>query len=129
MASVLSEISIDCANPVLLARFWSEALDYRVFEEEVGLISIGPQSQEVFPVILTFAQVPEAKTIKNRLHLDVSPRELDQQQEVDRLLSLGASYADVGQDVDVSWVVLADPEGNEFCVLAGKDYVEIKKTC
>lgn len=129
MASVLSEISIDCANPVLLARFWSEALDYRVFEEEVGLISIGPQSQEVFPVILTFAQVPEAKTIKNRLHLDVSPRELDQQQEVDRLLSLGASYADVGQDVDVSWVVLADPEGNEFCVLAGKDYVAIKKTC
>ncbi|UXN32106.1 VOC family protein [Glutamicibacter sp. M10] len=129
MASVLSEISIDCANPVLLARFWSEALDYRVFEEEVGLISIGPQSQEVFPVILTFAQVPEAKTIKNRLHLDVSPRELGQQQEVDRLLSLGASYADVGQDVDVSWVVLADPEGNEFCVLAGKDYVAIKKTC
>ncbi|TAP25124.1 VOC family protein [Arthrobacter sp. S41] len=129
MASVLSEISIDCANPVLLARFWSEALDYRVFEEEVGLISIGPQSQEVFPVILTFAQVPEAKTIKNRLHLDVSPRELGQQQEVDRLLSLGASYADVGQDVDVSWVVLADPVGNEFCVLAGKDYVAIKKTC
>lgn len=129
MASVLSEISIDCANPVLLARFWSEALDYRVFEEEVGLISIGPQSQEVFPVILTFAQVPEAKTIKNRLHLDVSPRELGQQQEVDRLLSLGASYADVGQDVEVSWVVLADPEGNEFCVLAGKDYVAIKKTC
>ncbi len=129
MASVLSEISIDCANPVLLARFWSEALDYRVFEEEVGLISIGPQSQEVFPVDLTFAQVPEAKTIKNRLHLDVSPRELDQQQDVDRLLSLGASYADVGQDVDVSWVVLADPEGNEFCVLAGKDYVEIKKPC
>lgn len=119
MASVLSEVSIDCANPVLLARFWSEVLNYRVFEEEVGLVSIGPQTQEVYPVILTFAQVPEVKTIKNRLHLDVRPTELDQQQEVDRLLSLGASYADVGQEQDSSWVVLADPEGNEFCVLSG----------
>lgn len=119
MASVLSEISFDCANPVLLARFWCEVLNYRVFEEEAGLVSIGPQTQEVFPVVLTFVQVPEGKAVKNRLHLDVSPREIEQQQEVDRLLALGASYADVGQDEDASWVVLADPEGNEFCVLSG----------
>jgi len=103
---------------MLLARFWCEVLDYEVREEEVGLVSIGPQSSDA-TVILTFAQVPEPKANKNRLHLDVRPHGTDQQQEVDRLLSLGASYTDVGQDEDVSWIVLADPEGNEFCVLAG----------
>ncbi|MGQ3382568.1 VOC family protein [Glutamicibacter sp. TV12E] len=121
MASVLSEISVDCANPMLLARFWCEVLDYAVREEEVGLVSIGPQNDGGASVVLTFAQVPEQKSTKNRLHLDVRPRGTEQQQEVDRLLSLGATYADVGQDDDVTWVVLADPEGNEFCVLAGSD--------
>jgi len=119
MTSVLSEISVDCANPMLLARFWCEALDYEVREEEAGLVSIGSPAENKSAIVLTFAQVPESKSIKNRLHLDVRPHGAQQQEEVDRLLSLGASYADVGQDDDVSWVVLADPEGNEFCVLSG----------
>ncbi len=119
MASVLSEISVDCANPMLLARFWCEVLDFEVREEEVGLVSIGAPDGNSGAIVMTFAQVPEPKSMKNRLHLDVRPFGTDQQQEVDRLLSLGASYADVGQDEDVSWVVLADPEGNEFCVLSG----------
>jgi hypothetical protein len=59
--------------------------------------------------------VPEAKTVKNRLHLDLRPK--DQQAEVDRLVALGAVHVDVGQDDTASWIVLADPEGNEFCVL------------
>ena len=70
------------------------------------------------PPTLTFAHVPEGKTVKNRLHLDVNPTDREQDEEVRRLLDLGARYADVGQG-DESWVVLADPEGNEFCVLAG----------
>jgi Glyoxalase-like domain len=68
---------------------------------------------------LTFAHVPEGKTVKNRLHLDVNPTDREQDEEVRRLLDLGARRADVGQGA-VSWVVLADPEGNEFCVLADR---------
>jgi hypothetical protein len=71
------------------------------------------------PPTLTFAYVPESKTVKNRLHLDVSPTDREQDEEVRRLLGLGARHADVGQG-DVDWVVLADPEGNEFCVLASR---------
>jgi hypothetical protein len=68
---------------------------------------------------LTFARVPEGKTVKNRLHLDVNPTDREQDEEVRRLLELGARRADVGQ-CEQSWVVLADPEGNEFCVLASR---------
>nr|BFF16215.1 hypothetical protein GCM10025699_75180 [Microbacterium flavescens] len=67
---------------------------------------------------LLFVRVPEAKTLKNRLHLDFRPD--DQDAEVERLLALGATRSDVGQTSDVSWVVLADPEGNEFCVLGSR---------
>ena len=71
------------------------------------------------PPTLTFARVPEGKTVKNRLHLDVNPTDREQDEEVRRLLDLGARHADVGQG-DEDWVVLADPEGNEFCVLASR---------
>lgn len=116
MTSKFTELEIDCADPAALARFWCQVLGYEVQEEEDGLVTIaGP-----VPPTLTFARVPEAKTIKNRLHLDVSPADADQGEEVRRLLGLGARRVDVGQgnEGDVSWVVLADPEGNEFCVLA-----------
>jgi hypothetical protein len=69
------------------------------------------------PPTVGFARVPEGRTVKNRLHIDVNPTDRDQADEVRRLLDLGARRADVGQG-DESWVVLADPEGNEFCVLA-----------
>jgi hypothetical protein len=71
------------------------------------------------PPTLTFAHVPESKIGKNRLHLDLSPTDREQDEEVRRLLDLGARHADVGQG-GASWVVLADPEGNEFCVLADR---------
>ena len=118
MASVLSEIAVDCATPMLVARFWCEALDFEVLEEEAGLVSIGSEAQGEHGLKLTFAQVPEAKSVKNRLHLDLRPQGSSQQEEVDRLLALGASYAEVGQQEDESWIVMADPEGNEFCVLS-----------
>lgn len=121
MASVLSEICLDCSNPMLLARFWCEALNYEVLMEEAGLVSIGSKSQGAGGLTLTFAQVPETKSIKNRLHLDLRPHNTAQADEADRLLSLGASYADVGQHEDEGWIVMADPEGNEFCVLAAND--------
>ena len=71
------------------------------------------------PPTLTFAHVPEGKTVKNRLHLDVSPTDWEEDDEVRRLLDLGARRADVGQG-DESWAVFADPEGNEFCVVADR---------
>ncbi len=115
MTSRFTELAIDCADPHDLARFWCSVLGHEVQEEEAGLVTIG--STGVTPT-LTFARVPEGKTAKNRLHLDLTPTDREQGDEVRRLLDLGASRVDVGQG-DQSWVVLADPEGNEFCVLAG----------
>jgi hypothetical protein len=129
MASKFTELAIDCADPAGLARFWCAVLDYVVQEEDAaeGTVMIGsplvPEGKGrpgPVPPALTFVRVPEAKAVKNRLHIDVSPADREQAEEVTRLLGLGASHADVGQGPGVSWVVLADPEGNEFCVLAGR---------
>ncbi|MEV0414952.1 VOC family protein [Streptomyces sp. NPDC050448] len=126
MASKFTELGIDCADPRGLARFWCAVLDYEVHEEGDGIVTIGspavPDGRNRLgpvPPTLTFAQVPEGKTVKNRLHLDVNPTDREQAEEVRRLLDLGARLADVGQG-DESWIVLADPEGNEFCVLASR---------
>jgi Glyoxalase-like domain len=126
MTSKLTEVAIDCADPVGLARFWCAVLGYAVQDEEEGVVTIGsplvPEGKRrpgPVPPTLTFAKVPEGKTVKNRLHLDVNPTDQEQDEEVRRLLALGARHAAVGQG-DTSWVVLSDPEGNEFCVLAGR---------
>jgi hypothetical protein len=124
MASKFTELAIDCADPVALARFWCSVLDYEVQDEDDGIVTIGspvvPEGKNhpgPVPPTLTFARVPERKTVKNRLHLDVNPTDREQDEEVRRLLDLGARHADVGQRAE-TWVVLTDPEGNEFCVLA-----------
>jgi hypothetical protein len=127
MTSKFTELAIDCADPDGLARFWCSVLDYEVQDTEDGVVTIGspaaPEGKDhpgpVSPT-LTFARVPEDKGIKNRIHIDVNPTDREQDEEVRRLLDLGARYADVGQTGDESWVTLADPEGNEFCVLAGR---------
>jgi hypothetical protein len=126
MTSRFTELAIDCADPGALARFWCAVLDYEVQHEDDEIVTIGSpvlrdgrnHSGPVAPT-LTFARVPEGKTVKNRLHLDVSPTDREQAEEVRRLLDLGARHADVGQG-EQSWVVLVDPEGNEFCVLADR---------
>jgi hypothetical protein len=108
-------IVIDCADPRRLADFWMRALDYQqafATPQEIGIES-SDDPDDRLPA-LVFVRVPEPKQAKNRLHLDLNPS--DQDAEVQRLVALGARRADVGQ-ADVSWVVLADPEGNEFCVL------------
>jgi len=126
VTSKFTELAIDCADPGGLARFWCSVLGYEVRDEDDGIVTIGsplvPEGRSrpgPVPPTLTFARVPEDKTVKNRLHLDVNPTDREQHEEVRRLLDLGARYANVGQG-DESWVVLADPEGNEFCVLAGR---------
>jgi hypothetical protein len=124
MAGKFTELAIDCADPAALARFWCAVLDYEVQDEDDEIVTIGSPAVPggrtrpgPVPPALTFARVPEGKTVKNRLHIDINPTDRPQDDEVRRLLDLGARHADVGQG-DVSWVVLTDPEGNEFCVLA-----------
>src|SRR5690349_18275600 len=115
MVSRWEQIVVDAEDPARLARWWAEALGYQVVHEEPDEVQIRRTPDEL-PGLL-FTPVPEAKTVKNRLHLDLRPD--DQEAEVERLVNMGARPADIGQG-EVSWVVLADPEGNESCVQAGK---------
>ena len=116
MTSTLSEVLIDCNDCELVAQFWCAVLGWEVLDrDEEGDVEIGTPGG---PVRLLFLPVPEPKTLKNRIHLDVHAVDGDQEAEVERLIALGATHVDVGQG-EQSWVVLADPEGNEFCVLAG----------
>ncbi len=123
MTSRLTEIVIDCHQPRELAEFWCAVLDYEIIDEQAGFVEISSWRptveavrERVNPPALMFVRVPEGKVVKNRLHLDVSPIDRGRDEEVERLLALGARHVDIGQ-WDRSWVVLADPEGNEFCVL------------
>ena len=115
MTSRFSELCIDCRDAKSLAAFWLDVLDWQIADAtDTAVQIVAPQGGAP---MLTFLQVPEPKTVKNRLHIDVNPKDREQSEEVDRLLALGATRADVGQGTDVAWVVRADPEGNEFCVL------------
>ncbi|MER7195329.1 VOC family protein [Streptomyces flaveolus] len=105
MTSRFTELAVDCHDPERLAAFWCEVLDFAVIDRSEGKVEIGswtPTVEEVrarqMPPTLVFLQVPEGKAVKNRLHLDVT-------------------RTHVGQGPDRSWVVMSDPEGNEFCVL------------
>lgn len=109
------QVVIDSRDPVALGRWWADALGWVVLNDSAEEFEIRP-SEHRLPGLM-FGSVPETKESKNRLHLDFRP--VDQQAEVDRLLRLGARRVDVGQG-SVPWVVLADPEGNEFCVLAAE---------
>jgi predicted enzyme related to lactoylglutathione lyase len=115
MASRWEQIVVDCADPARLARWWAEALGYQIVHEAPDEVEIRRHPDEL-PGVL-FGLVPDAKTVKNRLHIDLRPD--DQEAEVERLVDMGARPVDIGQKA-VSWVVLADPEGNEFCVLAAR---------
>ncbi|MFI8529436.1 VOC family protein [Streptomyces aquilus] len=124
MTSRFTELAVDCHDPERQAAFWCEVLDFKVIERGEGKVEIGswvPTVEEVrarqMPPTVLFVQVPEGKSVKNRLHLDVSPIDRGTEDEVARLLALGATRTDVGQGAGRSWVVMEDPEGNEFCVL------------
>lgn len=118
MASRISEIILKCRDPELLARFWCEVLDFVELDREGDDIEIGPR--EGFggaqpTIILSRDDLPRTGLL--RLHLDVNAVDRDQDAELERLLALGARPVDVGQTGEESWHVLADPEGNEFCLL------------
>ena len=120
MPTRLVHLALDAADPGRLARFWAAALHWEVAAEEAGVANVWPRGYrypDPVALPLVFLAVPEAKTGKNRVHLDLATESATHQEaEVERLLGLGAVRADIGQG-DVPWVVLADPEGNEFCIL------------
>ncbi|SOD71107.1 hypothetical protein SAMN05892883_0695 [Jatrophihabitans sp. GAS493] len=115
MANRISALAVDCTDPRRLADFWCAVLGYEISEvDDEGDISIAGDGP---PFRIDFLRVPDgAKGAKNRLHLDLNATDRDQAAELARLLDLGAVSVDIGQG-DVSWHVLADPEGNEFCLL------------
>ena len=116
MASRIDSIAIDCHDIRLVADFWTGVLGWEITEVEGDdYLSIGPADGST-PTI-DFLRVPEAKTIKNRLHLDLRADGTTTADEIARVESLGATRVDIGQDPSVTWTVLADPEGNEFCIL------------
>jgi Glyoxalase-like domain len=115
MALEWEQTIIDAADPIALGQWWANALGWVAVGDSESEYEIRPAPDRL-PGLL-FVPVREPKTEKNRLHLDFRPDDRDA--EVERLLALGAVRADVGQG-EQSWVVLADPEGNEFCVLSSR---------
>jgi hypothetical protein len=115
-AAPLAAVVVDAADPAGLARFWVEAAGWPIGFISDNMVSLHRPGDR--PPYIEFVRVSDMKTGKNRVHLDVAPRLADDRDaEVERLLGLGARHVDVGQDPEVTWVVLADLESNEFCVL------------
>ncbi len=117
MGSRWYAVVVDATDPARLARWWAEVLGYKITFEAPDEVAIA-RDEHSSPG-LVFVPVPEPKQVKNRLHIDLNPD--DQEAEVERLVDMGARRTDVGQGDDVTWVVLADPEGNEFCVLSARE--------
>ncbi|GAA4713328.1 VOC family protein [Phytohabitans rumicis] len=113
MGSRWENLVVSALDPARLARWWAEALGYQITYERPDEVEIR-RTPDQLPGLI-FVPVPDAKAGQNRLHIDLRPAE--QEAEVERLVNMGARHVDVGQANDASWVVLADPEGNEFCVL------------
>jgi predicted enzyme related to lactoylglutathione lyase len=105
-------VAVDSKDPEALARFWSEVLNFEIVDSSPEEVLARPRGG-LGPNVI-FLKVPDDKVVKNRLHFDLRP--VDKEAEVARVLGLGATRVDIGQG-DVTWEVLADPEGNEFCIL------------
>jgi catechol 2,3-dioxygenase-like lactoylglutathione lyase family enzyme len=121
MACRIGELVLDCRDPELLARFWCEVLDFVVLDrEDDGSVEIG--ARDGFggrqPTIILGRH--DAPVPASRLHIDLNPTDRDQDAELERLLALGARPADIGQTGEEQWHVLADPEGNTFCLLRAR---------
>ena len=117
MALTFDEICIDAHDATALGEWWAEVLGWPHDVDDDGDVRLQPPPGQGPPWI--FIAVSDDKVVKNRIHLDFKGE--DQQAEVDRVIGMGARHVDIGQTGDESWVVLADPEGNEFCILAPND--------
>ena len=118
MTSTIDTLTVDCADPGVLGRFWAEALGWRIVDEGDGEAEIADPAGRDRPIL--FQVVPEAKTTKNRWHLDLRPV-TSMAAEVERLVLAGATVQERIDEHGNYWIVLLDPEGNEFCVLRGPE--------
>lgn len=117
MALVWEQVIVDAVDPVALGRWWAQAMGWIVVNDDPEEFEIRPAPEQL-PGLL-FVRVPAPKTTKNRLHLDFRPDDRDA--EVAHMIGLGATHVDIGQG-EQTWVVLADPEGNEFCILGASPH-------
>jgi catechol 2,3-dioxygenase-like lactoylglutathione lyase family enzyme len=119
MACRISQFVLKCRDLEMLAQFWCEVLDFIELDRQPGdFIEIGPREGFGGPQPTIFLiRNDEPKNEHARLHIDVNPTDCDQDAELGRLLAAGAKLVDIGQSAEASWHVLADPEGNEFCLL------------
>ena len=118
MASTMHNITVDCTDAHALGRFWGQALGWNVYFDDDPEVLVAPSYPPVGPgPTMLFIPVPEPRTVKNRLHVDLQPSDRTRDEEVARLLDLGATVVeDHRTDDGLGWVWLADPEGNDFCV-------------
>jgi hypothetical protein len=116
MACKFTELVIDCKDPQKVGEFWRNVLGYNENDRDDEGRWVELKGGPTAGPTLLFLKVPDDKVVKNRLHIDVNPTDSDRDAEVERIMSLGARKVDIGQG-EVNWVVLADPEDNEFCVL------------
>ena len=118
MACRMTELVLDSRDPERLASFWCDVLGWVVTDRSEREVEIGPPQRAGYdgPTMVLYRSTG-AKAQKLRLHIDLRPADRDHQAELERLLDVGAVPADIGQGDDVRWAVLADPEGNEFCLL------------
>ncbi|WP_019930864.1 VOC family protein [Nocardia sp. BMG111209] len=125
MSTRLACVVFEVTRPRIAARFWADLLGWLVTADRAGAVDVAAPDPDGPDVALSFLPAPAPKSGRNRLHLDIASRSLDHQRlQVDRALALGARRIDIGQR-DVPWEVLADPEGNEFCVLEPREqYVD-----
>jgi hypothetical protein len=122
MSSYISNICVDCADPWKLAQWWSEVLDLPLDpEDDPGAQEVG-LSLEATGGGYIFLRVPEGKIVKNRMHVCLRPSDRSRDEEIERLIGLGAGLANDLRKADgTGWAVLIDPEGNEFCVLRSEN--------
>jgi hypothetical protein len=114
-------LTVDSKDPKKLGEWWKEALDLKTVFEDKDEYAVSGKGRMDSTWNILFYRAPDEKATKNRLHLDLIP-DTDKEAEATRLEALGATRADIGQK-DVSWIVMADPEGNEFCILSPRDDV------
>jgi predicted enzyme related to lactoylglutathione lyase len=123
MVSAFRNITVDCTDAPALARFWAQVLGWQIFSDDDPEVLVAPS----FPYVgagptMLFIPVPEPRSVKNRLHLDISPTSGPRDEEVVRLTGLGATIIEDHRTPEFTgWVWMADPEGNDFCVERGTD--------
>jgi catechol 2,3-dioxygenase-like lactoylglutathione lyase family enzyme len=119
VTSSLRNITVDCRDAVALGRFWAAVLGWNVYVDDDPEVLVAPCFPPSQGPTMLFIPVPEPRTVKNRVHLDIVPSDRTRDEEVARLVGLGATVVEDHRNQSgegLGWVWLADPEGNDFCV-------------